>query len=175
MNLKVSQTASTCFHRRRNKPNAPPPFKRRRSRPMSMMRSNTTSVMSELRIVGLVLSKLSTVQVFCSDDHVARTYGCEVSLPGPKQSKSNIHPYNTCDINRFTRDSPMICRRHLPLMRNETSVIHMPIVVIKTTLFLPQMAILRASLDASLREDDHDACETYIRSTINSEEVIKTR
>ena len=46
---------------------------------MSMIRSNKTSVMREVTIVDLVLSKLITVQVDSSFDHLLWIYGRSVS------------------------------------------------------------------------------------------------
>ena len=45
---------------------------------------------------------------------------------------------------------------------------HIPIVIIKTTLFLFQIAILAARMSASLQKDDRDAWKMYVRITINS-------
>jgi len=97
----------TCFQRRRPKPKAPPASRRRRSKPMSMMRSNATSETSEPTTLGLVVSKLRVRQAFASGDHAERIYGCQVSRAGPKQPKLEIYPYVTCDITRNTRDSPI--------------------------------------------------------------------
>jgi hypothetical protein len=48
----------------------------------------------------------------------------------------------------------------------------MAIEIARIIFALFQMAILSpTSLSAMLRKDDHNACETYIRSTINSEEA----
>ena len=66
----------TCFQRMRPKLNVPPPSMRMRSKPMSMMRSNKMSVMSEVTTANLVLSKLNTAQVVCSGDHLEWTYSC---------------------------------------------------------------------------------------------------
>ena len=51
---------------------------------MSMMRSNPLLETSEPTIAGLVLSMLATTQVTASGDHVERSYGSQVSRPGPK-------------------------------------------------------------------------------------------
>jgi hypothetical protein len=83
----------TCFQRKLPKTKAPPLSRRRRSKPISMMRSNPMSETNETIIVGLVLSKLTRMQVFDSVDHVARSYGCQVSQAGLKQSKLKFHPY----------------------------------------------------------------------------------
>jgi hypothetical protein len=89
----------TWFQRMRPTPNAPPSPIRRRSKPMSMMRSNTTSVTSELIILGLLVSALSRTHAPFSSDHVERSY---VSI---KPSRSKI-----VDIEKFTRTLPMISR-----------------------------------------------------------------
>lgn len=65
----------TCFQRMRSKPNTSLAPKRRRSKPMSMMTSNTTSAISEPIILGFMLAGLSSTQVFCSFDHETRTCG----------------------------------------------------------------------------------------------------
>lgn len=62
------------------------------------MRSNTTSVISELTTLGVVTSALSRTQVLCSDDHVERSYGCQISLANPKQ----------LTLKKFTRALPII-------------------------------------------------------------------
>ena len=142
----------TCFQSMRPKAKAPPPRRRERIKPMSMMRSNTTSVTSAATTLGLVASKFVTMQKFASGDHVERTYGCNVSLTKPKQSKLKIHPYDACDTARFIRDSPMIGERYLPLIWNPMSVIHMAIAIPVIILSLFQMAILPGSLSALLRE-----------------------
>ena len=61
------------------------------------MRSNTTSVKSEAKTVGLVASNLSTEHPVDPGDRVARTYGCKISQVGQKQSKLKIHPCDACD------------------------------------------------------------------------------
>ena len=81
---------------------------------MSIMRSNATSVTSEATTVILLLSKLTTTQAICSGDHVARSYDRQVSPAGPKQSNLITHPYDTCEMTRFTIYSPMISRKDLP-------------------------------------------------------------
>ena len=75
----------TCFQRIRPKLRKLPPSMRMRSKPMSMMRSNKISVMSEAMIAGLVLSKLISAQTVCSCDHLERSYSCQMSLVGSKQ------------------------------------------------------------------------------------------
>ena len=58
-------------------------------------------------------------------------------------------------------------------MKIPLSAIHMPIAIAKIILALFQMAILREeSLSTLLLENDHNAWDTHIRSTINSEEAI---
>jgi hypothetical protein len=81
---------------------------------MSMMRSNPMSKTSEPITAYLMLSILNMVQAFASGDHLARSYGCQVSQVGPKQSKLNIHLNCSCNIIWYTRDSPVISRRYLP-------------------------------------------------------------
>jgi hypothetical protein len=73
---------------------------------MSMMTSNTMSETSEPITVGLVVSKLRMRQVAASGDHVERSYGCQVSRAGPKQSELKTHPYDTCDVARITEIPP---------------------------------------------------------------------
>jgi len=82
----------TCFQRTRPKPNAAPDPISRRSKPMSMMRSNTTSATSELMILSFRLFGLSRMQELLSYDHVLRSYGYWISLACPKQSTLNILP-----------------------------------------------------------------------------------
>ena len=65
----------TCFQRMRSKPKLLPDPKRMRGKPMSMMRSKTTSAISEPIILDFMLPGLSRIQVFCSFDHEERTYG----------------------------------------------------------------------------------------------------
>lgn len=136
------------------KSNAPTALKRRRSTPLSMMRSNKTSVTSELITAGLVLSKLSRAQVFASCDHVERICGCQIK---PSRSEivdiNNTHPYCTCDITRVKKDSFGTCRTYLPLMRSATSATHTPIVITKGIFAMFQTAILPKPLSASLWED----------------------
>lgn len=88
-----------------------------------------------------------------------------------KQSKlkfTRIKPM----ISRGKEDSPVTCRKYLPLMESEISIIHMPIAIAKIIFALFQMTILPRFLER-LREDDSDAYETHTRRTINSEAVIK--
>jgi len=68
---------------------------------------------SEPIIAGLVLSVLPGMQVSASGDHVERAYGCQVNRAGPKQSKLKLHLSYSYNITRYTRDSPVICRRYL--------------------------------------------------------------
>jgi hypothetical protein len=82
----------TCFQRVRPKAKASPASRRRRSKPMSMMKSNARSETSEPIIAGVVLSTLNRVQAFAPGDHTARSYGSWVSRAGPNQSKLKIHP-----------------------------------------------------------------------------------
>jgi hypothetical protein len=143
---RETRHSRTCFQRTPAKPKAPPPLKRVRSKPMSMVTSNTTSVTSTPIIEGLVTSMLSSAQVFAACDHVDRTYNYQVNLVGQKQPKLKIYPYDTCDTTRFTRHYPMICRKYIPTMRNAKSVSHMPIDIITTTICLSQTAILPSFL-----------------------------
>lgn len=136
----------TCFQRTLAKPKAPLPLKRVRSKPTSMVTSNTTSVTSTPIIESLVTSMLSRAQVFAACDHVDRIYSYRVKPVGQKQPKLNIYPYDTCDTIRFTRHHPMICRKYIPTMRNAMSVSHMPIDIITTTICLSQTAILPSFL-----------------------------
>jgi hypothetical protein len=69
----------TCFQSMRPKLKEPPAWRRRRSKPMNMMRSNTMSETSEPITVGLELFKLIMTQLFVSGDQVERIYGCQVS------------------------------------------------------------------------------------------------
>jgi hypothetical protein len=52
-------------------------------------------------------------------------------------------------------------------MRNETLISHMPMATIMTILFLSQIAILEKKISL-LQGDNHNAWDTYVRSTINS-------
>ena len=61
------------------------------------MSSNKMSVMSEPKIVALVLSKLSRTQMFDSGNQTERSYGCQISIADPKQLTENIHQCHTCD------------------------------------------------------------------------------
>lgn len=165
----------TCFQRMCPKSNAPTALKRRRSTPLSMMRSNKTSVISELITAGLVLCKLSRAQVFASGDHVERICGCQIK---PSRSEivdiNNTHPYCTCDITRVKKDSFGTCKTYLPLMRNATSATHTPIVITKGIFAMFQTAILPKTLECvALGRCNQDAWETYIRSTINREADAK--
>ena len=114
---------------------------------MSMMISNAKSEENELILEYLVLSKLVIMQAFASGDHEARSYGCQVSHAGPKQSKMNIHPYRSYNVIRYTKDSPAICRRCLPRRKSEVSVNHMTIAIAKIIFALFQMAILPRSFE----------------------------
>jgi hypothetical protein len=76
---------------------APPSSRRRRSKPMSMMRSNAMSAKSEPITAYLAPSKLAMTQAFASGDHLARSCGCQVSQASPKQSKLKVHPYCSYD------------------------------------------------------------------------------
>ena len=109
---------------------------------MSIMTSNTKSTMNEAKIVGFVASMLITVQPAESDDQLERTYGCLVSLVGLKQLKLKTHPCDTCDITRFTRNSPMIRRKYLPLIWNPMSATHTAIEIPIIILFMFHMATL---------------------------------
>jgi hypothetical protein len=78
--IRVSQSARTahrrtCFQRTRAVPNAQPVSRRRRSKPKSMMRSNTRSVTSVLTMLGFVRLNCKIAHVFASGDHLERTYG----------------------------------------------------------------------------------------------------
>ena len=152
MTLEIPRPAGTattapaskgCVPKQRNLPAS----QCRRSKPMSMMRSNPMSETSEPITAGLVLSKLCTMQVSASGDHVERSFGSQVSQAGPKQSKLKIHPYCTYDITRYTRYSPVICRRYLPSMKSEMSISNMPIAIAIIIFALFQMAILPRYLE----------------------------
>ena len=140
---------------------------------MSMMISNKTSVMSVMTTVScpLELSKLITAQVLCSGDHTERIYNCHMSIAGPKQSYLTIHPYDTCDMTRITRESSRI-ERYSPLIRNPKSVVHKVITITTTIIFLFQMAILSSFFKYLA---DHNEWETYTRSASKSEEAAKAR
>jgi hypothetical protein len=81
-------------------------------------------------------------QAFASGNHFARSYGCQASQAGPKQSKLKIHLNCSCNITRYTKDSPVICRRYLPRRKSELSIVHMTIAIAKTIFVLFHMAIL---------------------------------
>jgi hypothetical protein len=74
----------TCFRRMRSRPFASPASKCRRNKPMSMMRSNTTSVISEPNLLGFMIPGLSMMHVLSSGDHEKRSYGWQMSLGCPK-------------------------------------------------------------------------------------------
>ena len=74
----------TCFQRMRSKLNASPAPNRRRSNPMSMMKSNKTSAISEPIILGFMLNGLSRLQEWFTGDRELRTYGSRISQAGPK-------------------------------------------------------------------------------------------
>jgi hypothetical protein len=126
--------------------NAPPASRRRRSKPTSMMRSNVRSEKSEPITAYLVASKLVMVQRFASGDHLARSYGCQVSQVGPtveiETTKLHLYCSYDNDSTRYIRDSPVNCRKYLPRRKSELSVIHMPIAIAKIIFALFQMAIL---------------------------------
>ena len=69
----------TCFQRKAPRGVLPPPSRRRRYKPMSIMMHNVESVMSVPITLGVVISKLSTTQVFAACDHVERICSCQVS------------------------------------------------------------------------------------------------
>jgi hypothetical protein len=98
--------------------------------------------MSELITAGLVISKLSKAQEFASGDHVERIYGCQISLAGPKQLTIIYSPVLHLWYHRVKRDSFVIFRMYLPLMRNATSATHTPIVIRKGIFAMFQTAIL---------------------------------
>ena len=78
----------TWFQRVRPMEKAPPSSRRRRSKPMSMTRSNAMSATSVPRtayLVAWLASKLVMMQACASGDHLERSYGCRVSQAGPKQ------------------------------------------------------------------------------------------
>ena len=138
-----------CHHRtsfqRQPKRRAFPVSSRMRNKPMSMMRSNTTSVKSIKIKESLSVPTLSTTrQDFVSCDQLARNYGCQVSQAGPKQSNWKFTPTITWyhHISRFTIDSPRICQRYLLLTIVPMFAIHRAIEIAETILFLCQMAIL---------------------------------
>ena len=86
----------TWFQRMRPKRRAPPDSSRMRSKPMSMMISNTTSVKSIEITESLLVPTLSTTrQEFAWCDHIERNYGCHVSQAGLKLSKLKNYPYAT--------------------------------------------------------------------------------
>lgn len=87
---KKNRHHRTCFQRMCPKSNGPAASMRRRSTPLIMMRSNTTSVTSELITEGLVVSKLSRPQVFVSGDHLERIYGYQINLAYSKTVEFNI-------------------------------------------------------------------------------------
>lgn len=108
---------------------------------MSMMKSNTMSVMKTAKVASFVLSRLSRRQAFASVDHVERNYGYQVSKAGLNKLKWKTHPHNACDT-RFKNDySHMICR-YLPSIANMTSATHTPIAIAITILSMFQIAIL---------------------------------
>jgi hypothetical protein len=53
-------------------------WKRRRSKPTSMMRSNKVSLTSETTTLSLLLCGLSRTQEWFSSDHTQRIYGYEI-------------------------------------------------------------------------------------------------
>jgi hypothetical protein len=63
----------TCVQSKRPKSSVPGP-RRRRNRPASMVRNNVTSVQSEMVMLYLLLSELSTSQVFVTGFHEERSY-----------------------------------------------------------------------------------------------------
>jgi hypothetical protein len=56
------------------------------------MRSNKMSVVSEPKMLALVVSKLSKAQVTASGDQAERSYGFQMSIAGPKQSTLKNSP-----------------------------------------------------------------------------------
>jgi hypothetical protein len=91
----------TCFQRMPPKPEVPPARTRMRSKPMSMIRSNTTSETREKTTLSLVLSKLSRAQVFASGDHAERIYRMAGKPSGSK----------TVKIKTFTSMTPVMSPR----------------------------------------------------------------
>ena len=67
------------------------------------MRSNKMSTMSELTTLTLVVSKLSTTQMFASGNQTERSYGCQISIADPRQFTENIHQCYTCDMTKIKR------------------------------------------------------------------------
>ena len=63
----------TCFHMRRPRPYMPGLWKPRRSKPISIMRSNAMSVTRVVIVLSFVLWMLSTWHEVSRGFHVART------------------------------------------------------------------------------------------------------
>jgi hypothetical protein len=62
----------TCFQRNVPRGKSPSDPRRRRNKPTSIMIHNVESVTSVPITLGVVISKLSTMQVFAACDHVER-------------------------------------------------------------------------------------------------------
>lgn len=73
----------TCFQRVRPKPNVLPVTRSWLNNPTSMMTSNKMSVVSEPKILYLVISKLSKAQVFSTGDQAERSYSFQMSIANP--------------------------------------------------------------------------------------------
>jgi hypothetical protein len=69
----------TCLHMRRPRPYTPGSWKPRRSKPISIMRSNAMSVTRVVIMLSFVLWMSSTMQVDRRGFHVARIWGWDKS------------------------------------------------------------------------------------------------
>ena len=82
----------TCVQSKRPKPNVPAPT-RRRNRPTSMMKNRIISVASDIGMLYLQLSVLSTLQVFDTGSHEERSYvQIRLVCPSSRTIQTNYSP-----------------------------------------------------------------------------------
>jgi hypothetical protein len=107
---KMGPPDPTCFQRRRPRANDPPPSWRRRSSPMSTIRSKTMSVMRVTMILGLFFSVLSTIQSCRTGSHAERV--CRwVSLDDPKLLRQpRLFTCTIPDTNHISMGFGNVCK-----------------------------------------------------------------
>ena len=122
----------------------PPPRRRRRIRPRSMMRIKPISVVSATMVLSLILSMRAITQAPALGTHLARN--CDGSACGVKLPYKDYSPGRHLTTKSVRSVLSTVDRRDLPWMRKDTLVTHIPAVIVKITLFLFQIAMLMATV-----------------------------
>jgi hypothetical protein len=111
-----------------------------------MMTSNRISVLSEPKMLALVVSKLSKAQVDASGDQAERSYSFQLSIADPNQLTLETLPVRHLRHHKNYKDNSMVRRRYLPWIRSATSATQITIAIAIILFFMFQMAILPSFL-----------------------------